>query len=656
MSKKNSINALRFLGVDAVNKANSGHPGIVLGAAPMVYSLFSGHLAYNPKKPDWFNRDRFVLSAGHGSALLYSTLHLTGYNLPMEEVKAFRQWGSKTPGHPEYKHTEGVECTTGPLGQGLSMAVGMAIAEGYLGANLNKDGFPMVDHYTYVVSGDGDLQEGVAMEAISLAGHLGLNKLILLFDSNDIQLDTPVSDATSDNIQKRFEAMNWNHLLVEDGEDSDAITAAIAEAKKSDAKPTVIEIKTVIGCGSPKEGTCATHGSPLGEENTAVTRKNLGWDHAPFEIPEEVYADFKDSNKDKGVKASEEWEAMLEKYTAAYPAEAKLLNQIINNDPIDIDFEKVFAAYEPKASYATRVSGGDILDLLQKESLLLIGGSADLASSTKIKGINGAFTHANPIGRNINFGVREHAMAAVVNGLVLHGLKGFCGGFFIFSDYMKPAMRLAALMGLPSIFAFTHDSIAVGEDGPTHEPIEQLAALRSTPNMDVIRPADANEVMAAYQLALESKSHPTSILLTRQNLPTLAIADKAGVAKGAYIISKEAAKLDAIIIATGSEVSLALNAQKALLEEGIDVRVVSMPSFFRYDAQDADYKESVLPKSCTKRVAVEMATSFGWAKYLGFEGKSVTIDKFGASANAEIVMDKYGFNIPNVVSVVKSLF
>ncbi|MPW25714.1 transketolase [Alkalibaculum sp. M08DMB] len=652
---KTSINAIRFLGVDMVNKANSGHPGIVLGAAPIMYTLFSKQLAFNPKEPNWFNRDRFVLSAGHGSALLYATLHLNGYDIPMKELKNFRQWGSKTPGHPEYGHTPGVDVTTGPLGQGIASAVGMAISEKYLGAVFNKDDKKIVDHYTYVLCGDGDLQEGISLEAISLAGHLALSKLIILFDSNDIQLDGPVNMASSENIKDKFESMNWNYIKVDEPEEPNNINLAIEKAKNNHTKPTLIEVKTIIGHASPHAGKSATHGAPLGEENTVITRQNLSWKHEPFDISQEIYNHFTEENKEKGIVAYENWNSLLQEYTKKYPELGKIIKQITNNGVIDIDFDNVFNSYKPKSSVATRVSSGEILTLLQKESPLLIGGSADLSSSTKIKGINGDFSIDNPGGRNINFGVREHAMAAIVNGLVLHGLKGFSGGFFIFSDYMKPAMRLAALMGIPSIFAFTHDSIAVGEDGPTHEPIEQLAGLRAVPNMDVIRPADTNEVMGAWELAITSTTGPTSILLTRQDLPTLENSKREEVKNGGYIISKEQKNIDAILIATGSEVSLAIEAQKVLLEDGIDTRVVSLPSFKRFEEQDEKYKNTIIPANIKKRVAIEMGSSFGWHKYIGLEGKTLTIDKFGASAPGGEVIEKYGFTVENLVKLVKEL-
>lgn len=655
MSMQNqSVNAIRMLGVDMVNQANSGHPGIVLGAAPTMYALFSKHLSYNPEKPDWVNRDRFVLSAGHGSAMIYATLHLAGYDLPMEEVKNFRQWGSKTPGHPEYAHTPGIEATTGPLGQGISMAVGMAIGEKYLAATLNKDGKAVMDHYTYVLCGDGDLQEGVALESLSIAGHMGLEKLILLHDSNDIQLDGPVCGATSDDIAAKMKSMGWNYILVEDGNNADAVSAAIDAAKENKGCPSFIEVKTTIGFGSPSAGSSSTHGSPLGSDNTKVLRENLGWDLEPFVIPDDVYADFKASNQEKGVEACKSWEALAEEYIKENAEEGKVLKALMEGKNVDMDYEEIFAQYEPAASVATRASSGEMLTMLQKANPLMIGGSADLASSTKVKGIGGDFCIENPTGRNINFGVREHAMAAVCNGLVLQGLKAFAGGFFIFSDYMKPAMRLSALMGIGTIYAFTHDSVAVGEDGPTHEPIEQMAGLRAMPNMDVIRPADANEVKAAWQLALASEKTPTSLLLTRQNVPTLEGVTFEGVEKGAYVLSPEKKETQAVLIATGSEVSLALDAQKELWENGIDTRVVSMPSMFRFKKQDEAYQQEVLAKPA-KRISVEMGSSFGWAEFVGCKGKCLAIDTFGASAPGGEVIKNFGFTVENLVNMVKEL-
>jgi transketolase len=641
-----------MLGVDMVNKANSGHPGIVLGAAPMAYTLFTEHLSYNASEPKWFNRDRFVMSAGHGSALLYSLLHLSGYNVKMEDLKQFRQWGSITPGHPEFGHTDGVDSTTGPLGQGIAMAAGMAVAERYLSGLLNKENYSIIDHYTYVLCGDGDLQEGVTQEAMSLAGHMGLSKLIVLYDSNDIQLDGPVKLANSENTRQKFESMNWQYIFVENGEDTNAISKAIIQGKHNQEKPTIIEVKTVIGYGSPDAGSSETHGAPIGEDKTIQTRKTLQWELEPFEIPSEVYEDFKDKNKEKGLLKCNEWHDKLTAYRKAYPEEARYLDSILIGS-FEIDYDKIFSQYEKKASIATRSSSGDLLKLLQKANPLMIGGSADLSTSTKVKGIDGDFSFENPKGRNINFGVREHAMAAMVNGITLHGLKGFSGGFFIFSDYMRPSMRLAALMGIPSIFAFTHDSVAVGEDGPTHQPVEQLAGLRAVPNMVVIRPADVNEVMGAWKIALESKDQPISIVLTRQDVPTLQQSTIQGTEKGGYVISPEKDRIDAVIIATGSEVSLAIEVQKALLHEGIDVRVVSLPSFEIFDKQSTTYKNDVIPPAMRKRVGIEMGATLGWHKYTGIEGLNITIDKFGASAKGASVVENYGFNAPEVLIRVK---
>ena len=649
---KKSINAIRMLGVDMDNKANSGHPGIVLGAAPMAYTLFTEHLSYNASEPKWFNRDRFVMSAGHGSALLYSLLHLSGYNVKMEDLKQFRQWGSITPGHPEFGHTDGVDSTTGPLGQGIAMAAGMAVAERYLSGLLNKENHSIIDHYTYVLCGDGDLQEGVTQEAMSLAGHMGLSKLIVLYDSNDIQLDGPVKWANSENTRQKFESMNWQYIFVENGEDTNAISKAIIQGKHNQEKPTIIEIKTVIGYGSPDAGSSETHGAPIGEDKTIQTRKTLQWELEPFEIPSEVYEDFKDKNKEKGLLKCNEWHDKLTAYRKAYPEEARYLDSVLNGS-FEIDYDKIFNQYEKKASIATRSSSGDLLKLLQKANPLMIGGSADLSTSTKVKGIDGDFSFENPKGRNINFGVREHAMAAMVNGITLHGLKGFSGGFFIFSDYMRPSMRLAALMGIPSIFVFTHDSVAVGEDGPTHQPVEQLAGLRAVPNMTVIRPADVNEVMGAWKIALESKDQPISIVLTRQDVPTLQQSTIQGTEKGGYVISPEKDRIDAVIIATGSEVSLAIEVQKALLHEGIDVRVVSLPSFEIFDKQSTTYQNDVIPPAMRKRIGIEMGATLGWHKYTGIEGLNITIDKFGASAKGASVVENYGFNAPEVLKRVK---
>ncbi|SOB94030.1 transketolase [Ureibacillus xyleni] len=656
-----AINAIRTLSIDAIEKANSGHPGLPMGAAPMAYTLWTKQLRHNPQNPNWYNRDRFVLSAGHGSMLLYSLLHLGGYGLDMEEIKNFRQWGSKTPGHPEYGHTVGVEATTGPLGQGIAMTVGMAMAEKHLAATYNKPGHEIVDHYTFALCGDGDLMEGVAAEAISLAGHLQLEKLIVLYDSNDISLDGDLAKSFSENVQKRFESYGWNYLHVADGNDVDAINAAIEQAKQSKGKPTLIEVKTVIGFGSPnKSGKADSHGAPLGTDEVVLTKTAYGWGHEPFQIPEEVYTTFKEAAEKQGAQPEADWNTKFESYKAEYPELAEQFIKAMNNE-LPADFDAEVPVYEAGKSVATRSSSGDVINALAKKVPSFFGGSADLAGSNKttMKGA-GDFSPETPEGRNIWFGVREFAMGAALNGMALHGgLNVFGGTFFVFSDYVRPAVRLSALMGLPVTYVFTHDSIAVGEDGPTHEPIEHLASLRAMPNLSVIRPADANESAEAWKLAVQSKDVPTVLVLSRQNLPVLehsAQLAKDGVAKGAYVVSPATKETpDAILIATGSEVSLAVEAQAKLRAEGIDASVVSMPSMDRFEQQSADYKESVLPKAVTKRLAIEMGSSFGWHKYTGFEGDVLAIDQFGASAPGEIVMEQYGFTVDNVVSKVKSL-
>lgn len=656
-----AINTIRTLSIDAIEKANSGHPGLPMGAAPMAYTLWTKQLRHNPQNPKWYNRDRFVLSAGHGSMLLYSLLHLGGYGLEMEEIKNFRQWGSKTPGHPEYGHTVGVEATTGPLGQGIAMSVGMAMAERHLAATYNKPGHDIVDHYTFALCGDGDLMEGVAAEAISLAGHLQLEKLIVLYDSNDISLDGDLAKSFSENVQKRFESYGWNYIHVADGTEVDAVNAAIEQAKQSTNKPTLIEIKTVIGFGSPnKSGKADSHGAPLGTDEVILTKEAYGWEHEPFQIPEEVYATFKEAADKQGVQPEAEWNAKFESYKGEYPELAEQFVKAMNNE-LPEDFDAEVPVYEAGKSVATRSSSSDVINALAKKVPSFFGGSADLAGSNKttIKGA-GDFFAETPEGRNIWFGVREFAMGAALNGMALHGgLNVFGGTFFVFSDYVRPAVRLSALMGLPVTYVFTHDSIAVGEDGPTHEPIEHLASLRAMPNLSVIRPADANESAEAWKLAVSSKNVPTVLVLSRQNLPVLdttAELAKDGVAKGAYVVSPASKETpDAILIATGSEVSLAVAAQKQLVAEGIDASVVSMPAMDRFEQQSAEYKESVLPKAVTKRLALEMGSSFGWHKYTGFEGDILAIDQFGASAPGEVVMEEYGFTVENVVAKVKAL-
>ncbi len=638
-----SINAIRFLGVDMVNEANSGHPGIVLGAAPVMYELFTNHLKITPNSPTWFNRDRFILSAGHGSALLYSTLHLSGYEISLKELKNFRQLGSITPGHPEYRHTEGVDSTTGPLGQGIGNAVGMAIAESYLRNTFNKGDLNIVDHYTYVLCGDGDLQEGVALEAFSLAGHLKLNKLIVLFDSNDVQLDGPTHEATSDDIKTKFESMNWDYQRVEDANDLSALRKAILNAKNTD-KPSFIEVKSIIGFGSKKQGTSATHGAPLGKEETLEIRKAFGYEEEPFKISDDIYRDFFEKIVARGDRKHVEWVEMMDEYHELYPRDFERFEHIINRE-INVNFDALLEDIDVDTKEATRVSMGRILPKLSEHLVEMVGGSADLSGSTKVKGINGNFTYDNPTGRNINFGVREHAMAAITNGMVLHHLKAFAGGFLIFSDYMKPSIRLSALMEIPSIFIFTHDSVAVGEDGPTHQPIEQLSVLRSTPHLVTIRPAHANEVNHALRYALESKRTPVAIALTRQDVRITNTLDYATFKQGAYIV-KDHKEIDGILIATGSELELAVETSDYLeTEHQIKVRVVSMPSMELFNKQPEKIKNAILPPEITKRLAIEAGATGLWYRYAQHVHG---IDQFGASAKGEDVLNYFGFTKENI--------
>lgn len=657
-----SVNAIRTLSIDAIEKANSGHPGMPMGAAPMAYTLWTRYMNHNPKNPHWFNRDRFVLSAGHGSMLLYSLLHLSGYDLTIEDLKQFRQWGSKTPGHPEYGHTPGVDATTGPLGQGISMAVGMAMAERHLAAVYNKDNYELVDHYTYSICGDGDLMEGVSAEAASLAGHLQLGKLVVLYDSNDISLDGDLDRSFSESIEKRFKSYGWQYIRVEDGNDLEAIAKAIEEAKSDQTHPTMIEVRTVIGYGSPnKSGKSDVHGAPLGADELKLTKEAYKWTfEEDFHVPNEVYEQFEKLVAENGEKKEKEWNALFASYKQEYPELAVQFETANNGDLVE-GWDKELPVYEDGKSLASRASSGEALNAIAKNLPYLIGGSADLAGSNKttIKGV-GDFTPESYEGRNIWFGVREFAMGAAMNGMALHGgLKVFGGTFFVFSDYLRPAIRLAALMNLPVTYVFTHDSIAVGEDGPTHEPVEQLASLRAMPNLDVLRPADGNETAAAWKLAVESTTRPTALVLTRQNLPTLnGTADKAyeGVSKGAYVVSPANTETpDVLLLATGSEVSLAVEAQKSLQNEGIHASVVSMPSWHRFEQQTEEYKESVIPKHVKKRLGIEMATSLGWHRYTGDEGDVLAIDQFGASAPGEKIMEEYGFTVKNVVARVKAL-
>ena len=655
------VNTIRTLSIEAVQKANSGHPGLPMGAAPMAYALWTKHLKVNPTTSrNWVDRDRFVLSAGHGSAMLYSLLHLSGYNVTIDDLKNFRQWDSKTPGHPEVHHTDGVEATTGPLGQGIAMAVGMAMAEAHLAATYNRDSFPIMDHYTYAICGDGDLMEGVSQEASSMAGHMKLGKLIVLYDSNDISLDGPTSKAFTENVGARYEAYGWQHILVKDGNDLDEIEAAIEAAKAETDKPTLIEVKTVIGYGAPKEGTSSVHGAPIGEEGITAAKAVYGWEYPDFTVPEEVAARFKETMIDEGQKAEAAWNEMFKNYEHAHPELAKQFKEAFANQ-LPEGWEQELPKYELGTSAASRVTSKETIQAISKVVPSFWGGSADLsASNNTMVAAEKDFEPGQYEGRNIWFGVREFAMAAAMNGIQLHGGSHVYGGtFFVFTDYLRPAIRLAALQKVPVTYVLTHDSVAVGEDGPTHEPIEQLASVRCIPNVHVIRPADGNETVAAWKIAMTSTETPTILVLSRQNLPvlegTLEHASDS-VQKGAYVLSPQKGEQPAgILIATGSEVNLAVEAQAKLAEEGIDVSVVSMPSFDLFEKQSAEYKESVLPKAVTKRVAIEAAASVGWERYVGTEGKTITIDHFGASAPGGLVLEKFGFTPENVVNTYKSL-
>ena len=656
--EKMSVNAIRVLAADAVQKANSGHPGLPLGSAAMAYELWANHMNHNPADPKWFNRDRFILSGGHGSTLLYSLLHLFGYGLTKEDLAQFRQWGSLTPGHPEYGHTVGVEATTGPLGAGMGMAVGMAVAEAHLAAVFNKENFPVVDHYTYVLGGDGCMMEGISSEAFSLAGTLGLSKLIVLYDSNKISIEGGTDIAFTEDVRKRFEAFGFQTLVVEDGNNIEEIGKAIEEAKADKTRPTMITVKTRIGFGCPaKEGKASAHGEPLGVDNVAALKENLGWpSQEPFYVPDEVYANYKEK-AEKGVAAEEAWNKLFADYCKAYPEMKKLWDEYFDEDAAEkVLTDENFWSYEDKPQ-ATRNLSGVQINKLKNMLPNLMGGSADLAPSTKTYMSDmGDFSKDNYAGRNMHFGVRELAMTAIGNGMMLHGgLRAFVSTFFVFSDYVKPMARLSAIMGVPLTFVLTHDSIGVGEDGPTHEPIEQLAMFRSLPNFTVYRPCDATETAAAWAYAVTSKNTPTALVLTRQNLPQINGSSKDAL-KGAYVIAdSEKSVPDAILIASGSEVSLAVDAKAELMKDGIDVRVVSMPSMDVFEQQSDEYKESVLPKSVRKRVAIEALSDFGWGKYVGLDGAYVTMHGFGASAPAATLFKEFGFTVDNVVKTVKGL-
>ena len=654
-----AVNALRILSADQVQKANSGHPGLPLGAAPIAYSLWANNMNHNPKNPNWENRDRFILSAGHGSSLLYSLLHMFGYGLSLEDLKSFRQFGSLTPGHPEYKHTAGVESTTGPLGAGVSTAVGMAMAEAHLAAKFNKDGYPIVDHYTYALTGDGCLMEGVAYEALSLAGTLKLDKLIVLYDSNRITIEGDTDLAFTEEVAARFEAFGYHVQLVEDGNDLDALNAAIAKAKADKERPSLIICKTQIGYGCPaKVGKASAHGEPLGEDNIVELRKFLGWENqTAFEVDAEIYDHYK-ALAEEGAKKEEAWKAMFAEYSTKYPEDARLWDEYFAKLDVQkiIDSEEYWA-HEDKAM-ATRAVSGDIINKLKDVYPNLVGGSADLAPSnkTEMKG-QGYFSATDRSGRNIHFGVREMAMTAITNGIYLHGgLNPYCATFFVFSDFMKPMIRLSSLMGLPVTFVLTHDSIGVGEDGPTHEPIEQLAMLRSIPNLNVFRPADYTETAVAWASAIGSEATPTAIVLTRQNLPQLEGSSKEAF-KGGYILAEATNKdkIDLIIMASGSEVELALGAKEELEKEGKSVRVVSVPCMDIFETQSPEYIEEVLPSAVRTRLAVEAANPMPWYKYIGLDGDVVAMNSFGASAPAKVLFDHFGFTVANVVDKAKAL-
>lgn len=653
-----AVNTLRFLSIDEVEKAKSGHPGFPLGTAPLMYTIWDRFMNYNPKDPNWFNRDRFILSPGHGSALYYAMLHLAGYDVSIEQLKNFRQWGSITPGHPEYGVTPGVDASTGPLGHGFAMGVGFAIAETMLAAKYNKPGFEVVNHYTYGLTSDGDQMEGVASEAASLAGTLGLGKLIYLYDDNHITIEGDTEIAFREDVGKRFEAYGWQVLRVADSEDIDALENAIKEAKADTEHPSLIIVRTHIGYGSPKQDNASCHGEPLGAEGVAKTKEAADWPVGQsFYVPVTVRKHFDDKLAACAEKQSA-WEALLADYKVVYPELGKELEERIKGDVLvsRSDLEAVFNDIE---GISTREAGGEVLQKLSMQLPLLVGGSADLGPSNKtVMKTCGYYSKDDRTGRNIHFGVREHAMGKALNGIALHGgFIPFGGTFLVFADFMRPAVRMAALMGLRSIFVFTHDSIAVGEDGPTHQPVEHAMSLRVIPNLCVIRPADALETAMAWQTACLNQHKPTALLLSRQKLPVLhkyaaVIHDNAG--KGAYVLDAGQGEAKAVIIATGSEVHLALEAQAKLAEEGICVSVVSMPSWDMFEMQSEEYKKSVLPEGLPK-VAVEAGVTLGWSRYTGSEDNVVGINKFGASAPGGTVMKEYGFTAENVAAKVKSL-
>jgi transketolase len=656
-----AINTIRFLSVDAVQKANSGHPGMPMGCAPIAYVLYSKYLKHNPANPKWLNRDRFILSAGHGSMLLYSILHLCGYDLSLDDIKNFRQWGSKTPGHPEYNHTPGVETTTGPLGQGFANAVGMAIAQAFLAANFNQDDYNILDHYIYGICSDGDLMEGISHEAASLAGHLKLNKIIFFYDNNGISIDGKTSLSYSDDVRKRFEAYHWNVLHVKDVNNTDEIESAIQSAQKSLDKPTLIITNTHIGYGSPnKQDTSEAHGSPLGEEEVKLAKKNLGWSYEElFYIPQEVKDHFKEV-KASGEKQEAEWQKLFEEFKKKYPEKAKRFNEWMNGE-LGSEWKSKLPVFEDDGKkLATRSASGKVIEAIAPAIPNLIGGSADLTPSNNTRAkMFEDFSASNYKGRYIRFGIREHAMGSLMNGMALYGgVIPYGGTFLIFSDYMRPAIRLASLSGIRPIYIFTHDSIGLGEDGPTHQPIEHLAALRCIPKVIVIRPAEANETVYAWKAALEHEGSPVALILARQGVPTFdqkKYPSAEGLLRGAYVLYDNSDKPELILMASGSEVDLSLKASKELEKEGIKVRVVSFPSWELFEKQSAEYKESVLPSSVLARVSVEAGVAQGWQKYTGRFGANISIEKYGASAPEKVLMEKYGFTVANVCETAKQV-
>lgn len=649
-----TINTIRGLAMDGVQRAKSGHPGMPMGCAPMAYVLWTRFMRHNPNDPLWPNRDRFILSAGHGSMLLYSLLHLSGYDMPLDELKRFRQWGSKTPGHPEYHPAGGIETTTGPLGQGFATGVGMAIAERFLAAHFNRPGFSVIDHNIYAIVSDGDLMEGVSHEAASLAGHLGLGKLIYLYDDNEISIDGSTDLSFTEDVGRRFEAYNWHVQYVDDGNDLDALQHALKAARAVTEKPSLIVTRTIIGYGSPnKQGTSKSHGEPLGEEEVVLAKRNLGLpDDELFVVPDEVYDHMRHEVQVRGERDQAEWNSLWSEYARAYPDLAEKLKSWLDGD-LPEGWDKELPLFQAGEKLATRAASGKVINAVAPVMEYLVGGSADLTPSnnTLVKG-RADFQKETPAGGYFRFGVREHAMAAACNGMALHGgVRPYCATFFVFSDYLRPALRLSALMSAPVIYVFTHDSIGIGEDGPTHQPVEHMMTLRAIPNLTVIRPADATETVEAWKTAIHHKHGPVALLLTRQALPVLdreKLAPADGLQKGAYILSDSEGIPDIILIASGSEVQHAVDAADVLRKEGVAVRVVSMPSWELFESQDQAYKNHVLPPTVTCRLAIEAGVTLGWERYVGTEGRVIGIDRFGESAPVSVVMEKFGFSSENV--------